>query len=178
MKKYEDEKSKIIRESIGEAILSILSTQEFGEISVCNICKKAGVGRTTYYRYYGNKSGKEDAIYYWFINRWEMYIDYKNLSLEETDNAFLSFIFSIKTELLILRNNNLLHILDSFIIYVYGPQGDNFENVGLYYVKYSGAGIWIGLIRAIIYRDFADSPIEIKQRFKEALTLLINVNSQ
>ena len=71
MKKYEDEKSKIIRESIGEAILSILNTQEFGEISVCNICRKAGVGRTTYYRYYGNKSGKEDAIYYWFINRWE-----------------------------------------------------------------------------------------------------------
>ena len=94
MKRYEDEKSKIIRESIGEAILSILSTQDFGEISVCDICTRAGVGRTTYYRYYGNKSGKEDAVYYWLINRWEAYTGCQTLSLAQTDQAFFSFIFS------------------------------------------------------------------------------------
>lgn len=178
MKKYEDEKSKIIRESIGESILSFLYTKKFDKISICDICQKAGVGRTTYYRYYGNKSGKEDAIYYWLINRWEAYTKHQILSLEDTDNAFLAYIFSIKSELLLLRDNNLIHVLDSFIIYVYGPQDDKFDNVGLYYVKYSGAGIWMGIIRAILYRNFADSMIEVKEQFKNALELLISLNNK
>ena len=177
MKRYEDEKSTIIRESIGEAILSILSTQDFGEISVCDICTRAGVGRTTYYRYYGNKSGKEDAVYYWLINRWEAYTGCQTLSLAQTDQAFFSFIFSIKTELLLLKKNHLLHILDSFILSVYGPQDDSFENIGFYYVKYSGAGLWMGLLRAIIYRDFSDSEAEVKERFQEALTALITTQA-
>lgn len=177
MKKYEDEKSKVIREFIGEAVLSLLVKQEFSVVSVCDICKKAGVGRTTYYRYYGNKSGKEDTINYWLINRWEAFINHKTLSFEDKDKAFLRFIYSIKERLILLRNNNLLHILDSFIIYVYGPQYEDLSNPGTYYLKYSGAGIWMGLIRAIIYRDFVDSDIEVRQRFAEALVLLLSVNA-
>lgn len=177
MKKYEDEKSQIIRESVGEAVLSFLHTKKFDEISVCDICKKAGVGRTTYYRYYGNKSGKEDAIYYWLVNRWKAYIDDKELSLEDTDNYFLSYIFSIKSEILLLWNNHLVHLLDSFIISVYGPKEKNFENVGLYYVQYSGAGIWMGMVRAIISRNFDDSEDEVKRRFRDALTVMAAANN-
>ena len=175
MEKYEDEKSGIIRESVGEAILKLLQIRAFDDISVCDICRKAGVGRTTYYRYYGNKNGKEDAVYHWFINRWEDSTEHRELSLSDTDEAFLSFVYSVRHELRLLRDNRLIHILDSFILHIYGPTGEEAANTGLYYVKYAGAGLWMGAIRAILYRDFGDSKEEMKQQFQEALACLKSI---
>ncbi|MGN0165905.1 MAG: TetR/AcrR family transcriptional regulator [Lachnospiraceae bacterium] len=177
MKKYEDEKSKIIRESIGEAIISLLKKEEFSEISVCSICNRAGVGRTTYYRYYGNKNGKEEAIFYWLINRWEEFIEGQTLSLEQTDAAVLSYIFSIRAELVLLNQNNLLHLFDSFILYIYGP-GDKYKNdTGMFYVKYSGAGLWMGLFRALIDRNFSENEKEVKELMQQTLLLMTKAHN-
>lgn len=169
MQKYQEEKSKIIRESIGEAILSLLLCKEFSEISVSEICKKAGVGRTTYYRYYGNKNGKDDAIYYWLINRWEDKVNIHELSLPQKDIIFLEFIFSIKEQLILMNHHRLLSILDSFILHVYGPTSDEKDDLGIYYFKYTSSGLWIGMIRAIINRNFTDSQTDIQQMIANIL---------
>ena len=44
------------RERMKETLLSLLRVRPLYEISVSELCREAGVGRTTFYRYYGNIS--------------------------------------------------------------------------------------------------------------------------
>ena len=168
MQKYEDEKSTIIRESIGEAILTLLERFPFDEISVLAICQKAGVGRTTYYRYYGKKSGKEDAIYQWFISRWHLYIGDSMPTKNELDMQFLTFTYTLKKQLILLQENKLLHIFHQFVILLFGPS-KTCTDIGQYYLACSGAGLWCGIIYAAIERNFQESPKDLVLQYQTAL---------
>lgn len=179
MEKYIDEKSKIVRESIGEAIFRLLKEVDFTKISVCDICRIAGVGRTTYYRYYGNKTGKEDAILNWFINRWDALLESKNIialstPITEIDEMFKKYLYMMKNEILLLAANNLLHIWESFILHVYGSGTPADEDLGNYYFKYVSAGLWIGLSRSLIDRNFSEDVNQVSELFMKSFLLTIS----
>lgn len=59
--RYSNEVSnKITKECLENAFLLLLKQQEFKEISITDICKKAGVSRPAYYR---NYTSKEDVLH-------------------------------------------------------------------------------------------------------------------
>lgn len=173
MEKYIDEKSRIVRESIGESILRLLKDMEFSKISVCDICEVAGVGRTTYYRYYGNKTGKEDAIINWFIIRWEALFEAEQKQITpapgpETDDMYKKYLYLMKSEILLLADNNLVHIWDSFILYIYGSEKPAEDDLGNYYLKYFFAGLWIGYSHSVIDRKFSEDAELVDQLFMKS----------
>ena len=47
-----NEKTEFTRRCIGEAVIQMLKTQEYAEIKVSDVAKRAGVSRTTFYNYY------------------------------------------------------------------------------------------------------------------------------
>lgn len=47
-----NEKSEFTRKCIGEAIIILLKNTEFSRLKISDIVKKAGVSRTTFYKYY------------------------------------------------------------------------------------------------------------------------------
>ncbi len=152
MKKYVDEGSDFIRECIGQTIISLMKIKDFENISVSEICKVAHIGRTTFYRYFGTKNGKTNSLYFWLLNGWNKLYD-KKLLLPEQDEKFLTYLYSIKNELMILNTNGFSGIIYSLILEVYGAQG----NEPYKYLKYAGAGIWLGVIKGLLDNRFNDS---------------------
>lgn len=160
MKKYENEGSDYIRAIIGGAIFLLLQDCDYNDIKVIDIYRKAAVGKTTFYRYFGNKDGKKDAMFFHLREEFKEYCS-AHPDLQSTDDKFGRYIWSEQVKLRLLSQNNCLDVMDRLILYVYGPQqrdGDNF------YFRYMGAGLWMGLIRAIIKNEFCDSPEIIKQK--------------
>lgn len=178
MKKYTDENSKAydeIRYSIGKAIISIMRTKPFADIIVSDICNEAHVGRTTYYRYYGEKDGKINAVYFYLKYKCEKYFErHSNISLpdaEKRDTLFLNFVYSIKKEISILRRNNLSHLVDKLILHAYGPSE---ESSDMSYIYHVGAGIWIGVVRGIIASNFVDPPEKVLAIIRNGFNVIVN----
>lgn len=65
------ERNSLTRMSIGEAIVQLIQKKQLGEISVADICKRAGVSRMTYYHYYETK---EDALKDYLVEMISLYL--------------------------------------------------------------------------------------------------------
>lgn len=168
MKKYVNEGSDFIRECIGKTILTFMKSMSFDEINVNDICSASHIGRTTFYRYFGTKDGKRNAICFWLSNGWKN-TGKSELPVPVKDKAFITYLYSIKDELLLLYTNNFTSIIDAFIFEVYGSsQGEKFH-----YFKYAGAGIWVGIVRAILENKFKDDIETVFKNIKDGLLLLM-----
>ncbi|MGN0772034.1 MAG: TetR/AcrR family transcriptional regulator [Christensenellales bacterium] len=168
MKKYVCEGQDLIREHIGKTLLDLMEKYKFDEISVVDICKAAHIGRTTYYRYYGTKNGKADALYFWLSNGWQK-SGKSDLPVPQKDNEFLKYLFSIQRELLILYDNGFINLIDNLIIEVFADDKKNSCD----YFKYAGAGIWIGVVRAILINRFDDDIQTIQNKIAQGLCKLL-----
>lgn len=49
-------RNRFTRQCIGEAMISLMHTKEYEQISVSDIVKKAGISRVTFYKYYHSKT--------------------------------------------------------------------------------------------------------------------------
>lgn len=169
MKKYTKEGSDEIRMSIANALFSLLKDNALEDIGVGEICNNASVGRTTYYRYFGSKSGKNEALLFWFTYHWDELCKDGVFSAKDKDIMFLNYLYENKVKLLLLKSNNSIEIIDSFILYVYGPK----ENDEDFYFKYAGAGLWIGLVRAVMKNDFNDDIEIVQKKIAESMMKLV-----
>lgn len=50
------ERNRFTRMCIGEAIISLMQSEDFDSLKISDICKKAGVSRMTFYHYYDSKT--------------------------------------------------------------------------------------------------------------------------
>lgn len=106
---------------------------------------------------------------FWLTYHWDELCKDSVLSAKDKDILFLNYLYENKDKLLLLKSNNSIEIIDSFILYIYGPKGNDED----FYFKYAGAGLWIGLIRAVMMNDFKDD-IEIVQiKMAESMMKLI-----
>lgn len=164
MKQYINEGSDFIRECIGKTILTLMKSKRFDEINVNDICKSAHIGRTTFYRYFGTKEGKRNAVYFWLYNGWKN-TGKSDLPVPKKDKEFMTYLYSIKDELMLLYVNNFTEIIDSFIFAVYGPvNGEIFS-----YFKYAGAGIWVGVVRALLENKFSDNIETVRKNIQSGM---------
>lgn len=161
MIKYTDNGSDYIRATIGKAVFQLLKNTDFDEIKVADIYKTASVGKTTYYRYFGNKSGKKDAMFFFLLQEYNTFKE-NNPSFVNTDECFMHFMWSIKTDILLLNDKNCLDVFDRLILSIYGPT--NCDDT--IYVKYMGAGMWMGFVRALISDGFNETLESITQKMQ------------
>lgn len=168
MIKYTDTGSDFIRASIGKAVFQLLETTDFDEIKVTDIYKIACVGKTTYYRYFGNKNGKKDAMFFCLLQE---YGDFKesNSAFTNTDECFRHFLWSIKNRILLLNEKNCLDVFDRLILSIFGPTKDD-DSI---YVKYMGAGMWMGFVRALISDGFSETQDTVRQKMQIAFLQML-----
>ncbi|MGN0350313.1 MAG: TetR/AcrR family transcriptional regulator [Roseburia sp.] len=50
------ERNQFTRMCIGDAIISLMQTEDFDSLKISDICKKAGLSRMTFYHYYDSKT--------------------------------------------------------------------------------------------------------------------------
>ena len=138
----EKTQSQYSKEYIVEALFALMKKENFTNISVADICKKAGVSRATYYRYFKTK---KDVIIAFFRYNLERYLeaiskydkrDYRNNTYE-----FFKNFKENEEQLIILEKNNLLYYyMECITLYFAKSYRQKFGDykVELIYI-YSGA---------------------------------------
>lgn len=165
---YTNNGSDYIRASIGKAVFQLLETTDLDEIKVTDIYKAACVGKTTYYRYFGSKSGKREAMFFFLQQEFNNFEE-NSPTKDCTDECFMRFIWSIKAHILLLNRKNCLDIFDRLILSIYGPS----NNDDTIYVKYIGAGMWMGFVRALIADSFSETPETVQQKMQLAFLKIL-----
>ena len=77
--------NNIVKESLTDALFSLMSKKKFNDIAITELSKKAGVSRLSFYR---NFDSKEDIIKKWITNTTDNFlkksdISYKNDSAKD-----------------------------------------------------------------------------------------------
>ncbi len=91
-----ESKFKHTADKMNSALISLLETQDFSEISIMDICKKAGVNRSTFYAHYDNiydllKETQQNLISHFLVEcSFEHPVNLANMSILNKDD--LNFI--------------------------------------------------------------------------------------
>ena len=161
---YNEEQKALTMNSILEALLNIMVTKAFKNITVSEVCKKAGVSRMGFYRHYGDL---DEVLALHLEERFERFLVQANhMELSNTYNTSILLFRYIKQEQdfygLMIKSGHLetLHLyMENYMIYLFKtlPFGYELdENEMRYYASYRAGGI-TRLIVAWYNHDFSDS---------------------
>lgn len=162
--------NETVREALAIALLQLMKNKELSEISISEIVKVAGVGRSSFYR---NFDSKEQLLCSYIIDLYHDYFLEKNVPLQMADagqvEAFLlprfNFIKEHRDIFKALHKNGMLYYLferleDELILLLCGQTE---ETSSYYRAMFSGS--CAGIIRHWIERDFAESIEEMVRLF-------------
>lgn len=156
--------AEFIKENISYALYCLMKTKKYSEISISDICKKAGYGRTTYYRYFNNN--KDDLIAYLSELRWNQYKEQHPDEIKKDEGkALLNHIYNYKEFFKTLTNQSLEGLLFKIFFKIFGRSENEAEILG--YGKAFFAGAYFGIIYQWIITGCVDTPEEIQKKFLE-----------
>ena len=160
-----------VRESLAIALLKLMEKEKLSQITVSDIVKVAGVGRSSFYR---NYSSKEELLFDYIISLYREYFRERNVPLTMNDamrtEDFLlpRFIFIEEHRKIfgLLHKSEMLYYFFNKIEsdYILVLCGQDIETSPYYRSMFSGS--CAGIIRQWIERDFAETPEEMVSLFK------------
>ncbi len=157
-----DQSTEFIKMCLADALIKLMEQGDsFKEINVMDICNTAGLGRTTYYRHFDNKSGKENLILYKVYYGWAEYCKPRRAELEKSIlRVLVNYIYSQKELFRLLHKNGLTMTSIFDVLYTaIGPDGlDGTDDKGDCYRRSFLACSIFGFIYYWIRMDFEDSP--------------------
>ncbi len=166
-----------VREALAIALIQLMKTKSISEITISEIVKVAGVGRSSFYRNFHNK---EDLLCSYIIDLYNDYFDNDNIPLSmnaQTDmEAFLLPRFQF-----IKEHREIFHVLyDHNLLYYFFSQTENglilllcgqSEEISSYY-RAMFSGSCAAVVRHWIERDFADDEKDMVKLFANPPQLL------
>ena len=162
--------NETVREALAIALLQLMKNKELSEISISEIVKVAGVGRSSFYR---NFDSKEQLLCSYIIDLYREYFKERNVPLRISSpdevEAFLTprfhFIKEHRDIFRALYKNGMLYYffekLEDELILLLCGQAE--ETSSYYRAMFSGS--CAGIIRHWIEKDFADSVEEMVRLF-------------
>ena len=151
------------------ALIKLMKEKDYNNITISEICKEAGFGRTSYYRYFTNN--KDELILFISKLKW---LECKNNNPEEAKDEgklLLNHVYKNKDFFVLLRK----HYLNALIFKIFydniGRQKD--ENEILSYGKAFFAGAYFGVIYEWIVEGCIDTPDTIQTKFVDGFKYAI-----
>ncbi len=142
-----------------DALVALLEHKEFSDISIMDVCEKAGVNRSTFYAHYENlydllKETQERAIAE-FFESFNMSLDFSNMSADElifiTPQYLVPYLMFIKKNRKlyeVYNNSNAFPIgdmdkqlIENIFVPVYAKNGVTDRRVVEYMSKYFMSGV-------------------------------------
>ncbi len=153
--------AELIKEYLSDALVILMKIEPYEEINVKEICYKAGIGRTSYYRYFDNKNGKRNLILHKIFRGWEEYCKPRQeLVKKDSTLVLLSYFYDNRELFELLKNNGLLSsILSELFFTVFDPRLS--ENKKLAYGNAFLAGGFYGTTYWWIENGYPESPQEL-----------------
>ena len=148
------------------ALIKLMETKDYHSISISDICKEAGFGRTSYYRYFSNN--KDELILFISRLKWEKYKqDNPELIKKDEGLGLLKHIYNKKYFFNLLSKQKLNSLIFEIFYEIFGRQ-ENEEPI-LSYGKAFFAGGYFGVTYEWIIHGCNDTPEEIQKKFGEGL---------
>ena len=157
-----------------DSIFALLKEKDFSEISVSEICKKAWVSRSAFYRNYHDL---ETIIYEYFMRQtrswWNGHIDdFRNNQLDVA-TSFFTYLLSLKDRILLLHQKNVSYVFEQ---HVFDSTLNNRANdQDKIYQSYALAGKITGVVRRWIQTEMKDDPSYVASFFKEENVYKVNL---
>ena len=149
--------SKYLKQHIEDMLFKLLLEKSYSDIDVIELCDKAYVGRTSFYRYFKDL---DDVILYAFIRMWDEWCNIHNVKVRDRftlDNAvtFFEYNLSIKNRLDLVYRNNLEHVLLKSFEDIMIENGEhNYES------RFYGYGLF-SMLKEWWLRNFKETPNEM-----------------
>ena len=156
--------SAFIKECIEDSLFLLMENKPYRQIDVKQVCERAGVGRTSYYRYYKNN---DDVVLGAYIRMWDRWCDVHKVKERKKftlDNAetFFSYNLSIKNKLDVTYKNGLdVILLRSFEVIMNDESIDHNYESGFY-----GYGLF-GILKEWWRRNFKETPEKVAQILRD-----------
>ncbi len=149
-----------LKECLADALIQLLETRPIAKITVPEIAKLAGVGRTTYFR---NFDSKEEMLSFKLILMWERWAEEhktKKRSYSPDDAlSFFRFNYGIRSLLTLMYSRGLQSSLyRAFNTYLTPP--DIADPLECYRSSFYSYGLF-GLLDEWIVRGFCETPEEM-----------------
>ena len=125
---------KYVDKYIIEALFSLMKKKDYNNISITEICEKAGTGRMSFYR---NFNSKEDIIRQWITNTTNTFlkesdINYKNDSTKDYFIKLFTHLEKYKTEAMLIYKANSFNLLknefDDKLINLHQEEYSNYKS--------------------------------------------------
>ena len=101
--------TKFLKLCLADALLKMMETQNYDSINITAVCEQAGVGRTTYYRYFDKKSSKEDLLVFKLVHEWKAYNEkHKEEAAKDGTMEMLRFAYENRTLFRLMYKNGLV----------------------------------------------------------------------
>lgn len=124
--------NEFLKECIADALIQLLKTKPFDEITITQITDVAGVGRSTYYR---NFTSKEDVLSYKLYILGLRWLLKERLSSdmdsEELLKKYCCFVYEIRDLLTLLYQNGQTNVLIYSLYKYLGPKEGEDKRVAL-----------------------------------------------
>lgn len=158
MEKRTNSANLIVRESIETALLKLMDKKPFGEITISEIVKKAGVSRVSYYR---NYYFKEDVL---FAKMDKIAAEWKAGAEKISGDIGEQVIelFAMERPILgVIYKNGLEHLMYKLIRKYCGLEEKIDNNVNAYFLSMF-AGMFFGWCDEWVKRGMQETPEQIK----------------
>lgn len=156
-------RNSYVMEQIREAMLSLLAEKDLPDISISELCEKAGVGRVSFYRNYKNK---EDIIRDYLQ---ELMGEWNNQQLDRPLNEVIRTIISHFEKhgefYSLLKDRHLLFLIKDAILEIYGPKPE-YEKTQAYATAFVAYTLY-GWIETWFLRGMKESADEMAAMFQE-----------
>lgn len=156
--------SIIIIESLETALFTLMKEKNYNSISISELCNKAGVGRTSFYRYYEEK---DEIIYKFFVDAWIKWCDKYNVIIRDSFDSlnaktFFEYNYSIRNRIELVNKYHLDYIILESIDY-HLRKSDNHKG---FEGRFYGYALY-GLLKEWCEHQFKESPEEMTEIFNK-----------
>ncbi len=161
-----EESAKFLKLCLADALLKMMETQSYDSINVNAVCEQAGVGRTTYYRYFDKKSSIEDLLVFKIVYESKTYNEKHSEEVKKDwGKVFLDFVYENRELFrLMYRNGLVTAIMKAFDELSDWPKERNSAYLRAFFV-YG----FFGVIYQWIRYDFDETPEQVKQHTAEVI---------
>ena len=155
--------TEFLKECLADALIKLLKEKPIEKITIPEISKLSGVGRTTYFR---NFTSKNEMLTFKLVQLWKRWA--KDQELKERKDfslnnalSFFQFNYNIKNLLELIYEKNLQNVVyDAFYIVMMPQLGTN--ALECYKSHFYSYGLF-GLLDEWIKRGFYESPEEMAE---------------
>lgn len=182
MNTFQKAENKLVRESIFEALLTLLNDKDLRQISISEITAKAGVSRMAYYRNFKSK----EEIFTTYLD--DLFSTYKEQVLIQRNNLthastlFFTFFRQYKTALKHFHHTPLMFLMAArfsdytqHLLKEFDPINPLPDKEMHYTLSFISGGI-LNLLTTWIEDDLNETDIEMGQRLATLLQAVLKSN--